>query len=107
MSDCFPDATLDEMWRVLEMLSTSKVGAENGLSASLQQLSDLPPHDNKVNRYQSRASTGLPSWSSHNTPTNQSRAKKLRVQNVFTVQYNSWPLGSDDHRETVNNAGDQ
>ena len=111
MSECFPGArrtaempysSLDEMWKVLNTLSTSKVKAENAPPAkvpSMAGLSLLP---------------GVASYASVSQPHSQtsSRAHSSRqhkqgsevspiIQDVFCVSYSEWPLATDEHWETV------
>ena len=114
MSDCFPGEkrnvvqpypSLDAMWRVLDTFTTSKVKAENGSPASMPNISGLSLHgNNRVGRQQGRTSPAPPQWSTQSTRSQPAaRAKQPQVQDVFTVRYNSWPLATDEHWETVLN----
>lgn len=112
MSDLFPGAkrttvlpycSLDEMWRVLNEFTTSKVKAENGEQYASLSLAGLSLHSHSGSRSHGRSATpSQQSWSSQGARSTQvMRVKAEPVHDVFFVRYECWPLASDEHWETV------
>lgn len=123
MSVCYPGRlanaqvpynTLDSMWKAFSDFSGNHTQAINGdKGASSLSLAGLSLQDNS-RRSQGRssyspASRSQPgnSWSSGTSKNPIVMSVKPNIlQDVFTTGYNAWPLGSDQHWETVNVVSD-
>lgn len=99
-----PYESLDDMWRVLDVSTTNRTAATNGARFSVAMVPAFEQLSLRSSAGSSRPSTRGASRGSHASSSHNRYVMHVQPgdgTDVFVMSYPAWPLGSDEHWETV------